>query len=107
MGLFKRKKERPDSSGSGPRCSYCGSNHTRIIPLPGAGEPDFIKTWRGQRYLTCRCLDCGQDFYADAPAGISLEEINGDEAVDDPEALREAEDELRREMEDDDDRTCR
>jgi hypothetical protein len=68
-------------------------------------QPDFVKTWRGKRYVTCRCLNCGQDFYVDEPeAGIPEKILTGNELINDEEALHAAEEELRREIEDNDDR---
>ena len=58
--------------------------------------------------MTCRCRDCGRDFYADAPGDEVMGEIiENDGMVDDEEALQAAEDELKREMDEHDDRRCK
>jgi hypothetical protein len=54
--------------------------------------------------LTYRCLDCGLDFYAKEPqGGVSDEILKDDHIIDDAEALRAAEEELKRQAEEDDD----
>ena len=73
----------------------------------GADEPNYVKVWRGQRFLTYRCSDCGQDFYGDEPRGRVIKETLGDDPViDDEEALRAAEEEVKRQTEEDDDHLC-
>jgi hypothetical protein len=58
--------------------------------------------------LTYRCLDCGLDFYAKEPqGGVSDEILKDDHIIDDAEALRAAEEELKRQAEEDDDRRYR
>jgi len=89
-------------------CSFCESHNTRININHGTGEPDFVKVWRGQRFLTYKCLDCGQNFYAKEPkGGISEENLEDGPIIDDEEALQAAEEELKRQTEDDDDRRYR
>jgi len=57
--------------------------------------------------LTYRCFDCDLEFYGEEPqGGITAELIADDHIIDDEEALRAAEDELRREIEEDGDRRC-
>jgi hypothetical protein len=57
--------------------------------------------------LTYRCSDCGAEFYGKEPQGVNIDRITEDgPVIDDEEALRAAEDELRRETEEDDDRMC-
>jgi hypothetical protein len=73
----------------------------------GSGEDDHVKTWRGQRFWTCRCLDCGEDFYLEEPTGKVAEEmLDDDQIIDNEEELQAAEDELKKQIEDVDDRTC-
>lgn len=73
----------------------------------GSEQGNYIRAWRGQRYVTCRCLDCGKDFYAEEPReGLDIEAITGDETVEDEEALRAAEDELKRQVDEENDRRC-
>ncbi len=107
MWPFKRKETKRKQSGKGPVCSFCGSTQTITVAGPGEERPG-IKTWRGQRYLTCRCLNCGRDFYADEPAGGFSREIwDHDSIIDDEETLRAAEEELKKRTDDDRDRRCR
>ena len=108
MWLFRRKRIKKESDSSRPSCPFCESRNTRLIVNHGTGEPDYVKVWRGQRSLTYRCLNCGQDFYAKEPqGGVSDEILNDDHIIDDEEAFRAAEEELKRQAEEDDDRTCR
>jgi hypothetical protein len=68
----------------------------------GTDQPGYVKVWRGQRSLTYRCLDCGRDFYAAEPLeGISQDA--DDPLIDDEEALRAAEDDLKRQIDEDGD----
>lgn len=68
-----------------------------MIPYHGTGEPDYIRIWRGQRYLTCRCSKCGHDFYAEEPQqGLEGLVLPGDRMIDDEDELREAEEEIKR-----------
>jgi hypothetical protein len=107
MWPFKRKKDRQKTAGKGTSCSFCGSTSTIVIAGPGEEQPN-VKIWRGQRYLTCRCLTCGRDFYADEPAGgLPAEVLEHDSIIDDEEELRAAEEELKKRTEDDRDRRCR
>jgi hypothetical protein len=106
MWFFKTKKKSAGKKGFNPACPFCESRHTRLTTGSGS-EPDYVKTWRGQRYVTCRCLDCGRDFYADEPSeGLADEIARNDDIIADEDQLRAAEDELRREVEDSDDRRC-
>ena len=108
MWPFKRKKPNPESHQAGPLCSNCKSTHTRVIICHSDGQPDYVRTWRGKRYYTCRCLDCGRDFYAEGPAqGLSYAEETGDQSIDNEEELQTAEAELKREVDDEGDRRCR
>ena len=55
--------------------------------------------------MTCRCLDCGRDFYGDEPHAEIIDElVSDDQVIDDEEALHDAEEEIRRETEAGDDR---
>jgi hypothetical protein len=76
-----------------------------LIIYHGTDNPTYVKVWRGQRSLTCRCFDCGRDFYGAEPqGGIPDEVIEADQAIDDEEALCEAENDLKRQVEEEDDR---
>jgi transcription elongation factor Elf1 len=105
MWPFKHKKAHWEFPCSGPPCPYCGSTNTRLIVYHGTDHPDYLRVWRGQRSLTYRCFDCGLDFYAEEPReGIVEEVIADNQVIDDEEALREAEEEMERQIEEDDDR---
>jgi hypothetical protein len=107
MWPFKRKKANRKPAGKGPPCSFCGSTQTIVVASAGEGQPG-VKIWRGQRYLTCRCLTCGRDFYADEPPeGLLSEVLEHDSIIDDEEELRAAEEDLKKRTEDDRDRRCR
>jgi hypothetical protein len=57
--------------------------------------------------LTYRCIDCGQDFYGDeSPEGITNEIMGEDRLIDDEEALRAAEEEIKKQVDEDGDRRC-
>jgi hypothetical protein len=104
MNIFKRKKNKPEPQPAGPPCSHCGSTNTVLKVYHGSDQPDYVRVWRGQRAFTYRCANCGMEFYGDA----TQDEIaNDDSIVYDAEALRAAEDELKREIEEDNDRRCR
>jgi hypothetical protein len=108
MWLFQRKRIKKESQSSNPSCPFCESRNTRLIIYHGTGEADYVKVWRGQRSLTYKCLDCGQNFYAQEPKdGISEENLEDGPIIDDEEALRAAEKELKRQTEEDDDRRYR
>jgi hypothetical protein len=57
--------------------------------------------------LTYRCVDCGLDFYDAEPQETITDELIADsQLTDDEQALREAEEEMERQIEDDDERRC-
>jgi hypothetical protein len=114
MWPFKRKKRNeeplhppflPSRAGEGREriCPHCGGAEARLI-TSGAGDGSHIKSWRGERYVTWRCLSCGRDFYTDEPpegaAGLPVD----DRMIEDEDALREAEEELKRRTDEEDDR---
>jgi hypothetical protein len=71
----------------------------------GVEEPEYIRTWRGQRYITCRCSDCGRDFYAEEPfQGLEETFLSDDSIIDDEDELSAAEENLRRKADDENDR---
>ena len=105
MWIFRRKRTTPQPWHTNPPCSHCGSTNTRLIRYHGTDQPNYVKIWRGQRALTYRCLDCGMDFYvAEPPKGITEEIMDDDNIVDDKEALRAAEEEIEKQIEEEDDR---
>jgi len=108
MWPFKRKKSDEQPRLSDAACTQCGSLNTTIVTHHGTDKTNYIRTWRGQRYVTCRCLDCGQDFYSHLPEAEIEDLVNSDDRViDDEEALREAENELKRQIDEENDRTLR
>jgi len=107
MWLFKRKISSAGDTASRPKCPQCQSTKTKVITHHGTGEETYIKVWRGQRYVTFRCLACGNDFYTKESCHTIEIELDNDEAIDDPAALQAAEDDLRRQVEDNNDRLCR
>ena len=106
MSLFKRKKSNHNPV-SGPSCVHCGSTNTKIIGTAGTAEPDFVRTWRGQRYITCRCSDCGRDFYTAEGGDDSVQSIFPDENAINEDELNVAENELKRQIEENNDRRCK
>lgn len=108
MWPFKRQKKSQESPQPVVSCSHCGSTNTRLIVYHGTNQADYVRTWRGQRFLTYRCRDCGLDFYSEEPpAGIDADIESDDNIIDDEEALQAAEEEIERQVEEDDDRRCR
>ena len=105
MWPFRRKKTSQKHQQSGLPCSYCKSTNTVVIAYKGTDQPDYVKTWRGQRYVTWRCSDCGRDFYTEEPQQRLLEEVLADEkTIDDEDELRAAEEEVRKQTEEEGDR---
>ena len=108
MWLFQRKRIKKESRNFGPPCPFCESHNTRLIIYHGTNDPSYVKVWRGQRLLTYKCLDCGQNFYTQEPKrGINEENLEDGPIVDDEEALRAAEEELKRQTNENDDRRYR
>jgi hypothetical protein len=100
MWPFKRKKKDRKAQPSGPPCIHCGSTNTVAV----SHGDDQIKAWRGQRYVTCRCLDCRHNFYSDEIEAAGAQTAAEDRMIDDEEALRAAEEDLRRKTDEEDDR---
>jgi DNA-directed RNA polymerase subunit RPC12/RpoP len=97
MWPFKRKKNNQSEVSEGIRCPSCGSVSTQLHVHFGNQQPDYIKTWRGKRYLTYRCLSCQTDFSVVEPLeGIDISNHISSELIDDEEELKAAEEELRR-----------
>ncbi len=87
-------------------CPYCNSNETVPVSDYRAEKPDYIKTWRGQRYVTRRCLKCGEDFYvAEPPRGPGEVDLPDDRTIEDEDELRRAEEERKRQADDEGDHT--
>ena len=105
MWPFRRKKASQHTQ-SRPSCPYCKSTNTKVVSyFQGAEEPEYIRTWRGQRYVTCRCSDCGRDFYVEEPMqGLEEAFLSDNSMIDDEDKLHAAEENLRRKADDEDDR---
>jgi hypothetical protein len=102
MWPFKRKK--PELQPLRASCSHCRSVNTQVITHHGGGEANYIRTWRGQRYITCRCFDCGNEFYMEEPPqGLTEYFLSDDSLIDDEEALQAAETELKRQADEEGD----
>jgi hypothetical protein len=107
MWPFKRKKTKNDAR-PGPVCSHCGSKNIRLISSEDSEQQDYIKVWRGSRYTTCRCLDCGRDFYTDELPPQLLEKLLADEdVISDEDELQAAEAELKRQADEEEDHRFR
>jgi len=104
MWPFNKKKTGKNKQ-SRPLCRYCESPNINIIFSPASEQPDYVRTWRGQRYVTCKCLDCGKEFYIAEPAAEVEELIFRDNSfIADEDELLAAEEELRRQTDEEDDR---
>ena len=104
MWPFKRKNSSKNTRFR-PLCQYCGSTNTKVAVSSGPEQPDFIRTWRGQRYITCICRDCGREFYIEEPDQDMEELLYPDDSfIADEDELLEAEEELRRQTDEEDDR---
>ena len=107
MWPFKRKISPQGTGLSGPECPNCGSTNSKMITHHGTDSPGYIKVWRGHRYVTFRCLSCSVDFYAEDAGNIVEIELNNNDIIDDLDALRAAEDELKKQVEEEDNRMFR
>ena len=107
MWPFRRRNTEQKPQNPGPPCPRCRNTNTRLVLYHGGDHPNYVKVWRGQRTLTYRCVDCGLDFYGAEPQETITDELIADSPlIDDEQALREAEEEMERQIEDDDDRRC-
>ena len=101
MHLFKRNRAKEPRPGL--KCPHCSSTDT-VVVSHGEDSADHIRTWRGQRYVVCRCRNCGREFYAGEPPEGADAFATDDRIVEDEEALRAAEEELRRQADEENDR---
>jgi len=68
-----------------------------LIVYYGTDYPDCVRIWIGQRYLTYRCFDFSPDFYREERWEVIVDEPIADgQVIDDEEALRAADEEVRR-----------
>jgi hypothetical protein len=99
MWPFKRHKVDKPEKVAGPPCPSCRGQNTRLKVNFGNDQPDYIKTWRGSRFLTYHCFNCEIDFsIPEPPSGIDVESQIGNDLIDDEEALKAAEDALKRDL---------
>ena len=70
----------------------------------GTDRPNHVRTWRGARYVTCRCSNCKRDFYAEEPKQGLEEGAIEDTMIDDEDELLAAEEAVKRQAEEEDDR---
>jgi hypothetical protein len=68
----------------------------------GASNP--VRMWRGERYLTYRCQDCGRNFYVTEKQSCMGEDITDEDTIDE-DALCNAEAELKIQIKEDGDHT--
>jgi hypothetical protein len=105
MWFFKRKKSQNQSWIAVPLCPGCHSRNTKLVIRQNDGAPEYVKVWRGKRSLTYRCSDCGLDFYIDEPlGGIEEESLSEGRTIDDEDALKAAEEEIKRQIDEENDR---
>jgi Zn finger protein HypA/HybF involved in hydrogenase expression len=104
MWPFKRKRAIKHTTPRMP-CPYCKSKNTKIVSSSQVvEEPDYTKTWRGKRYVTCKCLECGQDFYIESTL-LNIEEMlpSDESIIENEDALTIAEEELKRQADEEND----
>jgi transcriptional regulator NrdR family protein len=103
MWPFKRKKL-IENKLPVPACPHCGSKNIRVVSSDKSEQPDYIKVWRGQRYVKCRCLDCGRDFNTGELAPELAEKLLTDEnMVSDEDELQAAEEALKKQADEEGD----
>ena len=107
MWPFKKSKPQHNQQFVCPPCPFCRSTRTGILSFQDSNQTDYVRVWRGERVVVCRCHDCGRDFYVPEPkGGIPPEAISPDDAIDEAE-LNRAEAELKRETDADGDHRFR
>ena len=99
---FKRKPRVKPHQTAPPGCPSCESSRTRLKIYFAADQPDYVKSWRGQRYLTYHCESCQQDFNVEEPPQrLEIEAQIDSLEIDDEAALENAEKELKRAADED------
>ncbi len=104
MWPFKKQKKEKSAGDASISCTFCGSRRTLLNTYQGGDSPNPVRTWRGRRYLSCRCLDCERDFYIDEPQEGLPPGVPTDEDMIDEEALKRAENEIKQQIDDENDR---
>jgi hypothetical protein len=112
MWIFRKKRDRSASRTKARLCPFCGSPETRVDTSGASEGVSPVKAWRGERLISMKCLSCGRVFYAepvegDADPPATPTARNSSALIDDEEALRAAEEELKRQTDADDDRRYR
>jgi hypothetical protein len=108
MWPFKRQKSPKTEKAGGPCCPACQSLNTKLKVNFGNDQPDYIKTWRGNRYLTYHCFNCDTDFSIKEPRNrTDIEAQIDNELIDDEEALQAAEEALKRDADEEGDHRFR
>lgn len=98
MWPFRGKKTRQAAERSSQPCNHCQSAHTKLLSSPDNSLAGCVRVWRGQRFLSYRCLDCGRNFYVPEPAAGPAEDILLNDHTVDEEELLAAEEDLKRQL---------
>jgi hypothetical protein len=97
MWPFKKKSREAQPKTANPVCPACGSSDTRLKVYFHGERPDYVKSWRGQRYITYHCESCQKDFYVEEPPlRLEIERQVDSLEIDDETSLENAEKELKR-----------
>ncbi|HXY75166.1 MAG TPA: hypothetical protein VEH58_07550 [Dehalococcoidales bacterium] len=107
MKIFRFNKPPDNTKKQNLPCPKCGSKNTGTIVDGDSSQADYVKVWRGKKYFSWKCRDCGHDFYGEAPT--ENEPQNNDLYLEpiDKAALKAAENELKKQADEDDDHLCR
>jgi len=105
MWLFKRKRMHTEQSKKHLPCPHCRSLNTGMIFDGDSLQADYVKVWRGKRYFSWRCRDCGNEFYGEAPESGSAANYDIDYGPVDEETLKAAEVELKKQADEENDHT--
>ena len=105
MWPFKREKASKHNQPGLP-CPYCKSSNTKLVSSSQVtGESAYIKTWRGESYITCGCSECGREFYIEATIQNIEKIIPSDQSIiEDEDELMAAEEEIKRQADEENDR---
>jgi DNA-directed RNA polymerase subunit RPC12/RpoP len=103
MWPFKKKKAGPNEKPAGIICVHCGGEDTIIISDTSSESSSPVKVWRGERYVTYKCRSCQRLFYSEEPSG-GIANNSSSKIIEDEDQLRNAEEELKRITDNEDDR---
>jgi hypothetical protein len=112
MWIFRKKRDRSNRKSEARLCPFCGSPENRVDTSGAAEGVSPVKAWRGERLTAMKCQSCGRVFYAEPVEGDAYPSAtptgrNGSALIDDEEALRAAEEDLKRQTDAEGDRRCR